>query len=293
MEKYTYAAAYVKCLENLLLTKKDYIQLSESNTSEAENLLKSRGYDGENLSEMLENGYSSLWDLCIELCGDEMEPFIIRNDFHNIKAVFKSVLSGEDWSRLIKSPSNTDCVKLAEAFKSGDFSDTEFADICPEVYSIYSAKGIRYAEAYLDKSEFTLMTDKSSGFTKGYVQLLALCADLRIYLRSRDKSFLQEALIENSLIDIDYLKRGADKGETLSGLGYAQAYEKYIISPSDFERYCTDLISEYIKSAENSFFDFDAVLAYFVRKETEFKNIRLTLYAGEENPEERLMGIYA
>ena len=305
--EYTYAAAYVKSLENNMLKKEDYTAiLNADGAEEIMRILRSKGYEGGTISDMTENERRKVWDLCFELCGNipQMKTLMLADDFHNIKAVLKATMSDREWESLIYEPTDIDCGQLADAFKKDDFSeiDDRFSQICENAYKIYVKSGDgQSVEIYLDRAELEKMAEESEDeFVRGYREILALCANLRIYLRSdgKDSDFLENALVRCSLISKQSLvKSRKSKEETLRDEGFKEAYDLYSRSPAEFEKYCDNMVIEYAKKAEMSFFDFDAVLGYLVGKMTEIKNIRLAAAGNlgrepQEEIKERLRDSY-
>lgn len=286
--EYTYAAAYVKSLEKNMLTDADFEMLTGLDSDEIIRFLADRGYEGADFEEMLENERQKTWELCRELCGDDplFDAFMTENDFHNIKAVLKATVSGSDFSELIYEPSGIDVQGLANAFKTGDYSniDDDFAEICKKAYSIYTKTlSGREVELYIDKMQLLKRLELSRGnaFMYGLCELLSFIADLKIYLREKSNRprNAESGMTENSLIDIHFLtESGKSKEETLSLMGLGDEYRLFERSEAEFEKLCDDKISEYLKRAKMSFFDFDALAAYFEGKKIEIKNLRLLLY---------------
>lgn len=281
MESYVYAAAYAKSLESRLISENDLRTLETLSHGDMKKMLADAGYRGESVPKMLENSENELWEMCMQLCEKEMSRLAVLNDLHNIKTVFKSTLSSCSWENLIKKPTAIDCARLAEAFKSGEFSMLEnYRELCEEMNRIYKEKGTCFAEALADKNVLLEMLSDDDGYVKEFAQITALCADLRICLRcsALKKDFLKDALIPCDLIDTDRLINGMDKEEELKNMGFAKAYECYETSPYEFEKYCERLVHEFSENAEKDYFGFGSVLAYFLRKKEEFKNIRHAYY---------------
>lgn len=301
---YTYGAAFVKSLEVNMITYAEFLSALEYDIPGLENLLKKKGYDGEDITNMLENERKKLFEICVGLAENEEAKDVLfaEADFHNIKAIIKAVVSDKNFEELIYRPTTLDVTALFEAIKSGDFSGVgkKLEDVCRTAFSVYKQKGAQEMELYLDKTQMAEAISKSTGFVKGWLEREALFKDLKIYLRSVGVSgdFLENALSDNSLIDISALiSSDKSKEETLSVLGYKKEYDIYLKSPSAFEKYCDDEVMEYLQNAKMSFFDFDAILGYFEGKKTEMKNIRLLAYSKKsgmpkEEVKERLRKTY-
>lgn len=284
--EYTYAAAFVKSLEINMITAGEFLAAVDYDSGQLEDFLRTKGYEGKNIGEMLDNEQIRLHGVCLELTGnDEVKDVLIsENDFHNIKAVMKSVISKRSFEDLIYERTRVDCAALSESIKSGDFSglDESISGICGAAFNIYKKEGMQAMEMFLDRMQISETVLKSNGFVRGWAELKALFLDLKIYLRASgvSKQFLEKALLENSLIDVFVLiSSDKTKEEVLSTLGYKKEYDIFSKSPAEFEKHCDDELMSYLEKAKTSFFDFDAILGYFEGKKTEIKNIRLIAYA--------------
>ncbi|MDD6214749.1 MAG: V-type ATPase subunit [Firmicutes bacterium] len=289
MEQYTYAAAYVRALENNMFTNEQLADAArEKNTEDIAQLMREKGYSGGDIFEMLDNEMNKTWDICFELCPGEkgLRTLLLENDFHNVKAVLKATAAAVDWHELTKKPYLTEPQAIADAFKNGDYSELsdELAEVCRKAYAELAKNGdAQYAEIFLDRRLYEMMKKRSNEntFLHGYTERLILAADLKIYLRAEGKptEFLEAALIESELIDVPMLAASdAPREKVLKKQGYSGAYEAFKKSPGTFDKWCDDEINGYMKSAEFSFFGFDTVAAYIIAKKTEIKNLRTIIY---------------
>lgn len=282
MTNYTYAAAYVRSLENGMLNQSGLRELAQCRDAQSVmQLLEKKGFSGDNLTEMLENEQKKVWDTCIELCGDDepMKALLAENDYYNIKAVIKAALSGKNAEEFMLYPSDIDADEIYSSVKTGDFSalDEKTSKICSNAVRIYAESGsAQRLETYIDRcsGEDFLEKSKCSDFLHGYAELTVLIKNLRIFLRG-DKRISEEALIPCAGIDIDALKNASSKRDALEAQGLGAAYDIFDKSPGEFELFCENMIADYIEKAKTDFFDFGAVLDYFVGKQTEIRNIRI------------------
>lgn len=282
MTNYTYAAAYVRSLENGMLNQSELRELSQCSNSESiMQFLEKKGFSGETLAEMLENEQKKVWDTCIGLCGDDepMKALLGENDYYNIKAVIKAALSGKDAEEFMLYPPMTEAEEIYNSVKSGDFSalSENTAKICSNAVRIYADTGsAQKLETYIDRccGEDFLEKSKCNDFLHGYAELTVMIKNLRIFLRG-DKRILEDALIPCGSMDIDALKAAASKRDALEAQGLGTAYDIFEKSPGEFELFCNNMIADYIEKAKTDFFDFGAVLGYFVGKQTEIRNIRI------------------
>ena len=291
--EYTYAAAYVKSLEAKMLTDSDFLKMLDYNISELAEFLRGRDYSGENLWEMLENERSKDWQLCFDLCdGDDMlDVLMSENDFHNIKAVIKAVLSGNNWHELVFEPSGIDCQSLEAAVKNNSFQsiDERYSQICLEAFELYKNRGGQAMEIYLDKSRYErlLLESEKNSFVYGWAQRKVAVANLKIFFAGSDvPGLIENALIKGSMIDTDSLAVGkASKETVLTDMGYLKEYQLYEKSPTRLEKYFDDSVMEYLKNAQTEFFEFAPILGYFEGKKTELVNIRLIAYGRKSGME--------
>lgn len=280
-KEYTYAAAFVKSLEKNMIRMSEFKDAAEYELQQFEDFLREKGYEGDSISEMTEREWKSNLETCLSVCGEsEAEILILENDFHNIKAVIKAVFSGIEWNELVYEPTDVDAKSLEDAVKTADFSRLceKYSDICKDALEIYKKAGVQAMEIYLDKERLLKLASKTDGFVRRWAELKALYLDLKIYLSTSGvtETFLEKGLLKNSFIDVDALKNSDEsKEEVLYSLGYKKEYDLFSKSKAEFEKYCDDMIMEYLKRAKTSFFDFDAVLGYFEGKKTEIKNVRL------------------
>ncbi len=291
-KNYTYAAAYVKSLEVNMISQEEFEAVLDYSLEQFENFLREKGYDGQSISEMAENERVKVTEICSNLCDNDLvnETLFLENDFHNIKAVIKSVITGLDWNELIYEPTSIDAEELQNAIKSADFSGIpeRFLKVCQKAYEIYKKSGGQAMEMYIDKTKISEIISKTDGFVRGWAELKALCTNLKIYLRTSgaSKDFLENGLIKNNLIDVHTLiESDKSKEEVLSAMGYKNEYDLFLKSPTGFEKHCDDMVTEYLWKAKTSFFDFDAVLGYFEGKKTEIKNVRLIASAKKSGME--------
>lgn len=291
--EYTYAVAYVKSLEASMLTDSDFGKMLEYNISELYEFLRGRGYSGESLCEMLENERSKAWQLCFDLCdGDDMlDVLMSENDFHNIKAVIKAVVSGNNWQELVFEPSKIDCQGLETAIKNNSFQgvDERYSQICLEAFDLYKNSGGQAMEIYLDRRHYArlLAESEKKSFVYGWAQRKVTVANLKIFFAGSDTpGLIENAFIKGGLIDTDRLAMGKNSKETvLTDMGYLNEYQLYEKSPARLEKYLDDSVTEYLKNAQTEFFDFAPILGYFEGKKTELVNIRLIAYGKKSGME--------
>ncbi len=287
-KSYAYGAAYVRAPENNMLTKEALGRIEAAlDDNEIKQILRSCGYVGDTVSEMLHKERKRVWDTCLELSDEdgEISAALLMNDFHNIKTVLKCAVCNMHWEELMYEPTNVDCEKLYECVGAGSFSGLfgEYRDICEKAYNRYKSGGLLALEVYLDRTELEKMGEKTDGTAHKYTELLKLLANLEIFLRAKEseEEFFEEALCSCELIDKGALIRGREnRKEALTKEGYGDVWELYKKSPHLFEEWCDERKEKLLSEAEFDFFGEGAVFAYLIKKLDELKKIRLAIVMG-------------
>lgn len=286
--EYAYAVAYIKTLENKMLTRSDMESLiTASDYSEALKLLHDRGWSGDSSAEMLKNELAKAWSVAYEVCPEEapIDILLLENDFHNLKTILKAYVANVDWSNMMLSPSIVDSEVLANAIKKKDYSElpVHIADACKKGYELLTATmDGQLVEIYIDKCYFEAVSDfaekSKDEFLIGWASLICELADLKTALRcavsNKSKDFTQNALINPNEALIDSYEN-------------IQAYiiSKYptadLSSLSAFEKWCDNQKLAYTKSAKASCFGFAPIVAFLIGTSFEVQAVRIILACKE------------
>lgn len=317
--EYTYAVAYIKTLENRMLTTHEIQALLLADGFESSlKLLTDKGFGkdlsgNETVDEILKSELEGAWTEAKNVCPEEapLEILMYKNDFHNLKTILKAIVSGAQWENLILKPCITEPKKILEAVKSVNFADLpEFlSEAAKNAYKLITETNDgQLTEVYLDKEcliEMKKRADKEkSEFLSGWIDLNILIANLKTAVRAvgKNKDFISDAIINSEiinaqrLIDAALVSRDAVIDE-ISSLGYPDASEKIKESMSSFEKWCDNKKVEYIKKAKLKSFGFEPILAFLVGKEFELQAVRIIL-SGKQNKipteiiNERLRDLY-
>lgn len=296
---YTYAVAYIRTLENKMLTHSTLESvLNSPGYDEAVKLLRDSGFaknssDNEPVDAIIKNELEYAWSEAREVCPDgaPLDVLLYKNDFHNLKTILKAVLTDTDWENLVLKPCIADPKDISLAIKSADFSALpEFIrDACAECYEIITqTHDGQKAEVFADKKCFEAMKKRAdkekSKFLSGWVKLNILIADMKIAARAvgRNKDFIELAMIDTEDSASDRLTEAALSSfdsvcDTISSIGYPEAAERLKESLSDFELWCDNKKMEYIKKAKRKCFGFDPIMAFLTAKEYELQAVRIIL----------------
>lgn len=317
---YAYAVARIRANERCLLSKSDVERLVSAKTfAEAVGFLKEcgRNFDGEKteIENMLENEQKKLWSLLCESVGDRglLRVLCVQNDFFNLKAALKCMITGKDASNLFAFPTSLDLETLVSAFKTHDFEllPFEMKETAKQAYEVACrTENGQSADIIIDKAALKLFLSLSKSSDCDLLfeiaKYICACADIKIAYRSakagKSLAFIENALSGVSVFDKARLSKAAAKG-TDALLKYLEKTpfekEEKLISKSlaAFEKFTDDTVTETAKRAKLVFFGFEPVAAYYYAKTAELKTLRVVLFAkqsgiDEETIHERVRELY-
>lgn len=283
--EYASAVAAVKAMESALLSRSDIEQLINAPTlNELKSLLDSKISSGD---------LRDVWEMLSAYAPDseELKILLYRNDFHNLKAVLKAMLSGREPAHYYIAPSNIPLETFISALSSKEF------DMLPRYMSKTAEAAYETAtrtldgqlsDSYIDSSALAAMQksadETGNVFIQTYAQLVTVCADIKTAYRcsimNKSAQFLDTAVCGSRELDKESLIRAALAGSDpllsfIEGTVYKDAADKLKESPAQFEKWCDDLIIEHAESARMQAFGIEPLAAYYLAKEAELKNLRI------------------
>jgi V/A-type H+-transporting ATPase subunit C len=123
---YAYAVARIRTHEARLLTRHDIDRLLAAPTeADCLRILVDRGYPAaENGDAMLAAETTQAWALLRELAPNlsVFDVLLCRNDFHNVKAAIKGIVTNQDCTRLFLPEGCVPTETIRKAVTSRDFS---------------------------------------------------------------------------------------------------------------------------------------------------------------------------
>lgn len=302
-ELYTYAVARIRAKELSLLSSQDIEQLvSAKDAHEVLQLLADKGFDGggaEGIDEILEGESNKTWELMGELLDDMsvLDVFLFEKDFHNLKAAVKAVYSKMPTDGVFMPGGTAAAEEIYEAVR-----DREFGHL-PENMRAAAAEAVQMLNKTGDGQLCDIIIDKAAleairaaGRASGndmidkYSELTAALADIKIAYRGarlkKSADFLREAIAECDTLSKDKLVSAAIAGtdELFSYLeltDYAPAVTEIKESDSDFEKWCDNLIMDFIRKQKSNPFTIAPLAAYVLARENEIKAVRIILTAKE------------
>ena len=280
--KYANAVGAVKAMENLLLTRSDIDQLINARTdSEFKSMLESKSGDS----------LKSVWEMLRSYAPDsmELEVLLYKNDFHNLKVALKSVIANRDPKNCFIYPSNLDTGVLLESVRNRDFESIPkyIRSTAEEVYLLLTdTLDGQLSDVVIDTACMKALQESAqktgSNFMTEYAEIITVTADIKTAYRcskmKKPVSFMEKALCGSRSLEKEFLVNAVISGslfEELEQTEYRELAELLKESPAKFEKKCDDMITELAETARMKSFGIDPLLAYYIAKETEIKNLRI------------------
>ncbi|MBR2283959.1 MAG: V-type ATPase subunit [Ruminococcus sp.] len=308
--KYADGVAAVKAMESTLLTAGDIEQLiSASTKAEAESLLNAKRGSGEALS--LESVWSFLQDYAPD-CA-ELKLLLYKNDFHNLKAALKAVISGKEPERYYLRPTLLELDTLSGILLKKDYPalPEHIRDTAERAYELLTrTMDGQLADSLIDSAAVsTLLNDAErtgNDFMIKYAELTEAAADIKTAYRcsvmGKNTAFLELAVAGGKDLEKDQLISAALSGteslfEYLDTTPYSEAAALLKRSPVAFEKWCDDAVMELAESARLLSFGSEPLAAYYIAAETGLKNLRILTVCRESGADretitERMRRLY-
>lgn len=283
---YASAVAAVRAMENSLLTHSDIEQLIASKSkAEYNSLISAKGSEQATLEDV--------WDMLRAYAPNdrELEILLYKNDFHNLKAALKAVISGKEPQHYFIRPTNLDLDKLVVAIKSKEYEylPEYIRKTAQEAYELLTRTlDGQLSDSVIDTAALKAMQRAAyrhgGEFMRRYAEMTALYADIktayRCALMKKPKSFIETAVCETSELDKDSLVRAALEGVDglfayLENTQYSDAAKLLRESPAKFEKLCDDEMIELAQTSRMTAFGTEPLAAYYLAKEAEIKNLRI------------------
>lgn len=294
---YPYAVAAVRSMENKLLTKNQLLQMADAKTAEdAFKLFKETTYGKDNnfgidefdnaISSHLSDVYSSVSKL-IE--GNFTDVFLIKNDYHNLKVLIKSEISGKNADNFLIDGGTIPVGKIVSAFRERKFNELASIDTkaINEAFEMYSAtKNAKYIDFIMDKACFRAMKEAVKktklSYAVDYVTKLADITNLKTLFRicefSLNPTIMEEAYVEGGSLSKEFFNKAALENDFGSVIDteYKSLYDE-AVSVGIFEKNCDDYIMNFIKEAKYKSLTGEPIVAYILAKENEARILKTIL----------------
>lgn len=319
---FVYASSYIRTLENKMLSKSDFeTLLNATSVDEAIQILLAKGYKssttGQNLeaNTLLKDELLYIWNEMKDACPIDapIDILLYQNDFHNLKAILKSIFSEVDYKFLIIEPYTISPDVIHRAIVEGK------TESLPDILRIPAAKAYhvlardndgQLAEIILDKALFTAM-GKAAQKTKNtflieWVNLNIVVMNMKTAIRGaysgKSKEYICDSMLDCKGIEACSFA-GAKSLDVSAVLrifeqcGFVEAANEAWVSISAFEKWCDNVLIKYIRIAKEKLFGFETVFGFFIGKQFELQAVRIILSGirneiPTENLRERLRDLY-
>ncbi len=322
LKSYGFAVGSLRARENLILKHNDFLSLlSTVSTEQLRQKLYDKGIgvaaDTDEIPDMLRYETKKLWEYIEDIAPDMSYflPFFYENDFHNLKAILKAVITGNSFEQLLITPSTVDIKLIVRAIKDTRFDILpEFlADTAKEAYELLNRTGdAQLSDGVIDarcmSCQLKTAVETQNEAIREIIRNNVFFNQIKIALRSakanKTSEFLDLTLIESGVIPKKELKSasliGEDKVlELLSGIDSVQgekAAELYLKAPWMLEKFADELNLKKANECMRFTMGIEPIVGYMLIKLNEIKNIRI-IWSGvktEQKPsytEERLREI--
>ncbi|MBQ5966148.1 MAG: V-type ATPase subunit [Clostridiales bacterium] len=307
--KYAYAVSGAHVYEKNYFRKSDMDKLLAAPSYEAVvAILQERGWtmpeDTRDSGKILDLELSRAWSW-VQLSAPDPKIFrvlILRNDFHNLKAGIKCLLSDFDVDAQFCKPSSIDPSIMKECIENHAFEQlpAPFAELGQEVYDLLVRTGDgQMADVLIDRKCLDEITKEAEAsgvdLLKEEMEIYTATCNIKTAFRAiktgKDGAFLEKALSSgNKTISREKLIAcaGAEKkmDELLSYLSttsYSSGTKYLSSSPAEFEKWVDDQMLSLLLPTKYSPLGPEPLIGFYLGKEAEIRNIRIILAAKQNN----------
>lgn len=295
-----FANARIKSLEKNLLTSDKIVRLVDSHdVGDALKILAECGYgDGllgveTDADELLANEENKAIQIFAELMPDGygLETFVLKNDFHNAKACYKSKISGKPNKRALKPEG---LFKVEEAIESGKYdnlplemkSALTFLDKEKEKRNLTGLDVDLSLDQTFFKEVLKILKTSKKSVVSDYYKTLIDCTNVRSFIRCKKlnakTAFFEKCYIDGGALTLDrFLSMySLTIGEINEKMKFTDWKEAFLIATEHlvaFETYTDNLLLRLVKKQKSEMFTPSPLLGYYLGKLCEIKVVRTIL----------------
>ena len=302
---YLFLSARLRAMEQKLLTGARMERMIDAPTAaDAARVLGEIGYgdfsptSDQELSRALAAEREKVFQELYQFVPDRsvVDVFKVKYDYHNVKAVLKSLAVGADTGRLLVDAGRVPAEKLAKALEEGDYTalPEKMQAPCREAHEVLSATGDpQQSDFILDAAYYQEMLQAAqatgSDLLRRYVQATIDAANLRSAVRTlrmhKGGDFLRQVLFAGGTVPMDRVMSAALGGsleDAFRSGGLRTAAELGVAairggSLTAFEKACDDAVTVCAAQAKAVPFGVEVVIGYLVAKEIEFTAVRVIM----------------
>lgn len=304
--KYTYAVARIRALEVSLLTNAVIEQLLACKSAEqALQLLVEKGWGDLtagtlDADEVLNKEEEKMWQTIREVAPDMhvFDVLSLPKLYHNLKAAIKEVCTEVENKNIFYDDCEIPGEEMFALVQNKEFDklpDNMPATAREAFDTLLHTRDGQLCDLIIDHATLEAMLEagKKSGekIIEEYAQTAVAIADIKIAVRSqktgKNAEFMKKAMVNCSEINVDQLTQAALAGaeeiaQYLEGTSYREGADALRISPSAFERWCDNKMTDSMRSQKYESFSVGPLLAYLLARQNEIKTVRIIL-TGKQN----------
>ena len=302
--KYTYAVARIRALEVSLLTNAVIEQLLACKSAEqALQLLVEKGWGDLtagtlDADEVLNKEEEKMWQTIREVAPDMhvFDVLSLPKLYHNLKAAIKEVCTEVENKNIFYDDCEIPGEEMFALVQNKEFDKLPGNMPAREAFdTLLHTRDGQLCDLIIDHATLEAMLEagKKSGekIIEEYAQTAVAIADIKIAVRSqktgKNAEFMKKAMVNCSEINVDQLTQAALAGaeeiaQYLEGTSYREGADALRISPSAFERWCDNKMTDSMRSQKYESFSVGPLLAYLLARQNEIKTVRIIL-TGKQN----------
>ncbi|MBD5086127.1 MAG: hypothetical protein HDT32_01975 [Clostridiales bacterium] len=290
-----YSNARVKAMENSFLTNEKIVRMAYSDSlEEGIKILQENSYgggvviEGNDYESLLQAEDKRISEFMLDAMpkGVGMESFLIKNDYHNLKAIVKGKYMRLDSIDFMLMPKGMiDIAEMREKVLSDDYSAlSPTMSKAIEDIDFARANGNtspRFIDVTLDKACYneimaTLAKAKNSAI-KTYWQTNIDLSNVSAYMRCKKIDAFD--VFKESFIEGGLLERRFFDGDIVEKLAYSE-YSKFAEALREgdmvaFERQWDNALINIFKEKRNDIFSIAPIAGFYVAKKIEIKIVRM------------------
>ena len=304
--KYTYAVARIRALEVSLLTNAVIEQLLACKSAEqALQLLVEKGWGDLtagtlDADEVLNKEEEKMWRTIREVAPDMhvFDVLSLPKLYHNLKAAIKEVCTEVENKNIFYDDCEIPGEEMFALVQNKEFDKLpgNMSATAREAFdTLLHTRDGQLCDLIIDRATLEAMLEagKKSGekIIEEYAQTAVAIADIKIAVRSqktgKNAEFMKKAMVNCSEINVNQLTQAALAGaeeiaQYLEGTSYREGADALRISPSAFERWCDNKMTDSMRSQKYESFSVGPLLAYLLARQNEIKTVRIIL-TGKQN----------
>ncbi|NLB28608.1 MAG: V-type ATPase subunit [Clostridiales bacterium] len=247
------------------------------------------------LSERRRALYEEIWGT--PAARPIVSMFMLKYDYHNVKALVKSMGANEDATRILSASGRVPADVLTEAFITGE------RDELPPALSRAMSEGVgalsrtsnpQISDINADRHYFAELLNIAQSaddeVVEGYVRILIDSANLRTFVRAartgKTPEFLERALFNGGNISAAAVAAISPEGNEIAEVFHGAEFKSAVVfakdviaggSQTQFERACDNAVAEYVDRARFVPFGKSVVLRHLLAVDWEMTTIRMIL----------------